>query len=61
MEELIEVKSHLTQAMLPKILEAKMKVKSLKALKNERTSVGPNENTKMFTTEDKTLLAEEDT
>jgi hypothetical protein len=61
MEKLIEAKSHLTQAMLPKNLEAKMKAKSLKALNDERTSVGIDENTKSFTTKDKILLVEEDT
>ncbi len=47
--------------MLPKILKAKMKAKSLKALKNERTKVGSKKNTKTFATKDKTLLVEEDT
>jgi hypothetical protein len=47
--------------MLPKILKVGMKAKSLKALKDERTNVGHDENTKTFTTENKTLLAEKDT
>ncbi|CAK9882777.1 unnamed protein product [Sphagnum jensenii] len=59
-EELAEAKSNLAQAVLPGVLEAGDKAKSLKALIDERTSEGPEENSEMFATADKALLAKED-
>jgi SMC interacting uncharacterized protein involved in chromosome segregation len=59
-EELAEAKSNLAQAVLPGVPEAGDKAKSLKALIDERTSEGPEENSEMFATADKALLAKED-
>ncbi len=59
-EELAEAKSNLARAVLPGVPEAGDKAKSLKALIDERTSEGPEENSEMFATADKALLAKED-